>query len=222
MASYDSADLLSRCKRLADVPDVDEGFDDTDWYALLTDAQHYYYGEFATHVPHVLMSAPTLLTTSDGGYTYALPSSLVPLHLEIYDSATGRLLKHGAYWDSNADYTLEGTKIRRPRGGTHTYSSGPYIRYIATPSDIASGTEPTLVPVPARQLLVWHACGDWARRPGSLVSYETFQDAEDRLWLKTMTNLKTADNFLGAAAIATSTGVSFANLNTCDGGYTAI
>lgn len=216
-----SADLLARCKRLADVPDVDEGFDDGDWYALLTDAQHHYYREFATHVPHVLMSAPTLLTSSDSGATYALPSSVVPLHLELYDSATGRLLRPGAYWDSNADYTLEGTKIRRPRGGTHTYASGPYIRYIATPSDIDADTEPTLVPASARQLLVWHACGDWARRPGSLVSYKAFQDAEDRLWMQVMTNLKSADNFLGAAAIPAAGVSGFEYLNTVDG-YTAI
>lgn len=221
MASYDSADLLARARRLADVPVVDEGFDDSDWYALLTDAQHHYYREFATHVPHVLMSAPTLLTTSDSGATYALPSSLVPLKLELYDSATGRLLRPGAYWDSNADYTLEGTKIRRPRGGTHTYASGPYCRYIATPSDIDGSTEPTLVPVPARQLLVWHACGDWARRPGSLVSYKPFQEAEDRLWMQVMTNLKSADGFLGSMAIAASGGGTFTTLNTVDG-YTAI
>jgi hypothetical protein len=220
--SYEASDLLARCKRLADVPDVDESFDNDDWYALLTDAQHHYYRQFATFVPHVLMSAPTLLTTSDGGYTYALPSSVVPLHLEIYDSATGRLLRHGAYWDSNADYTLEGTKIRRPRGGTHTYASGPYCRYIATPDAISSASEPTLVPASARQLLVWHAITDWARRPGSLVPYKAFQDAEDRLWEQVMTNLKTADNFLGSAAIPAQGNITFATLSTCDGGYTAI
>ena len=221
MAAYDSADLLARARRLADVPDVDEGFDDDDWYALLTDAQHYYYRQYATFVPHVLMSAPTLLTTSDSGATYALPSSVVPLHIELYDSATGRLLRHGAYWDTKADYTLEGTKIRRPRGGTHTYASGPYARYIPFPDAIDGSTAPTLVPASARQLLVWHACGDWARRPGSLVSYKTFQDAEDRLWMDVLTNLKTADNFFGAAAVPASGVSGFEYLDTVNG-YTAL
>ena len=221
MSTYDSADLLARCKRLADVPGVDEGFDDDDWYALLTDAQHHYYSEYATYVPHVLISAPTLLTSTDSNYTYNMPSSVVPLYVEVYDSTTGRLLRPGAYWDGQSDYVWEGTRIRIPDGATKSFASGPYARYIASPSAIDGSTEPTLVPAHTRRLLVWRAVGDWASRPGSLVPAKTFRDAETELWGKILVSLKTQNPFYGAAAIPGQGFSGFEYLSTV-AGYTAI
>lgn len=220
MATYDSADLLARVKRLAERPSSDEEMADSDWYALLTDAQHHYYRQFATYCPNILLSAPTLLTSSDGGYTYAMPSSAVPLYVEVYDAQNGRILQPGAYFDSNADYVWEGTRLRIPKGQTKTFDSGPYVRYIASPSDISGSTEPTLVPASARMLLVYRAAREWAMQ-GGYRDPSVYERAEDRLWGDLLTTLKSANPFYGMAAVPAQAVDSFTYLATVNG-YSAI
>lgn len=151
---------------MAGVPSTTEFPAATDWYAWLTEAQQHYYRVFATHCPYVLMTAPTLLTSADSGVTYAMPSSVVPLAVELYDRLNGRLLRAGAYWDVGADYVWEGTKIRFPGNKAKTFTSGPYLRYVAPPTTIDGSTAPTLQPDNARTLLVAHAVGLWAERGG--------------------------------------------------------
>jgi len=228
-SSYDSADLLSRVKRLAQRPTSDEEMSDADWYALLTDAQRYYYGLFAVHCPYVLMGAPVLLTSTDGGYTYPFASGVFPLAVEVYDSLTGRLLRPGTYWDSNADYVWESTQIRIPLGATKSFAAGPYARYVATPGDLTAASGPTLVPAHARMLLVYRSVAEWARQ-GGYRNPGPFEAMELRLWagvpgsgdIGIMGALKTQNPFYGATAIPAQGSVTFATLSTCDGGYTAI
>src|SRR5690349_10227538 len=121
MATYDAADLLARCIRLAQRPAVDASMATSDWYALLTEGQAHHFNLYAAHVPHVLMGAPVTLTSADGGVTFPFPNDasgnpLFPLAVEIYD-ATGpaRLLRPSAYFDASGDYVFEGNKIRFPQ-----------------------------------------------------------------------------------------------------------
>ena len=64
MAAFDTADLLTRCKTLAARPAVDSATTDTQWYALMTEAQAAWTNTFAAQVPWVLMSAPVVLTSA--------------------------------------------------------------------------------------------------------------------------------------------------------------
>lgn len=165
MATWDSADLLDRCKRYARRPSTDEGMADADWYALLTEAQTFWMGQFAIHCPGVLFTAPTLMTSNDGGYTYSVPGlTAYPMAVEIRASRSGQLLVPGAEWDDGADYTVEADGvIRIPSNRKRTFSAGPYVRYIPQASTISAAAEPVIKPVHARILLVY----------GALEKYET-------------------------------------------------
>lgn len=140
---------------------------DAQWYALLTEAQQHWFSVVATHAPEWLYGAPTLLTSSDGGYTYDFPSGVYPVgHIEVLESTRGALLRPGPYWDPGADYTPEGDKIRICCGRTRTFASGPYARYATMPGVIDASTEPTLEPKEARRLLPYRACALWASQGG--------------------------------------------------------
>lgn len=163
MPLWDSADLLARCKRYAARPPLDAQMTDADWYALLSEAQHHWFGVFAAHVPHVLWSAPVRMTTPDGGQTYEIPGLTgYPLAIEIRESRTGRLLLPGAEWDWCADFTPEGARIRIPNGQSRSFGDGPYARYIEVPPEISDTVQPKLEPPYARILLVYHALAKWA------------------------------------------------------------
>lgn len=136
---------------------------DAQWYTLLSNAQHKAYRLFATHCPHVLMTAPTAMTSSDGGYTYGTPGGVYPLGLaELRHGRNGALLTPGADFSDAADFVWEGNQIRIPGGRTRTFANGLYIRYVAPPSSISASVEPTLTPDWARILLVYDAVAEWA------------------------------------------------------------
>ena len=229
-STWDSADLLARCKRQSGVPTTTEFPADTDWYAWLTEAQAYYYGVWSTHCPYYLMTAPTLLTSADSGVTYVMPSSTHVLAVELYDKKDGRLLKCGAYWDTNADYIWEGNKIRFPGGKAKTFSGGPYLRYVAEPGDVAAATEPTLNPEYARVLLVDHAVALWAERGGMRDPAPFWMRERKRAWGDPATpgdfgiigNLKLQNPFIGASAIGNQSTLSGLDTLNTGSGYVGI
>lgn len=185
MALYDAADCLARVKRLAGRPatDGDKGPSDTTvddfWYALLTDAQLFWVREIATHVP-AQMTTIEKLTTADSGVSYDF--SAEPLgNYELRESPTGRLLLPGPDWDPGYDFIPDGQKIRFQGQKTKTFANGPWARYVKVPGVIASGSEPTLKPTHARQLLVFRACIIWAER-GGLRDPAPYQQMEDDAW----------------------------------------
>lgn len=166
MADFDSADCLSRVKSLAGRPSTDAAIADARWYALLEEAQDYYVRQFAVHIPYVMLSAPTTLTSADGGATYTFASSIYPLAVVIYEAANGRLLRPGAYWDANADYVWEGDKMRHTRGQTRTYANGPVAQYVAPAGTLDGSNEPTLMPSFARILMIYRAVAEFMRQGG--------------------------------------------------------
>lgn len=227
MAFMDSAQLLAECKRLAKRPATDTGTTDPDWYALLTQAQIQEYNNFATHFPKVLYGGPVALTSVDGGITYNFPDDadgnpIVPLgNIELYEALDKKPLRHGAFWDRTADYVLEGSKIRMPQNKAKSFGSGPFARFITPPGVLDATTQPTLQPITARILLVYRACGLWARR-GNLRDPKPFDDAWKLAWygnhvtgdIGFLAALKTQDAFMGAEAIqapSSFTGLEFIN-----------
>lgn len=181
MATWDSADLLSRCKATALRPDTDQGMTDAKWYALLTEAQADLMKLLATHCPESQYGVPVKLTTADSGYTYSFPSDDVPLgHVELRQSPTGRVLVPGPEWDMSADFCLQGNKIRWPGQKAKTFTDGPYARYVADPGDISGSSEPVVNPPSAGAILVYRAVGLWARR-GGLRDPRPYEDEYRRL-----------------------------------------
>lgn len=184
---YDSADLLARCKRQADVPDVDEGFDNDDWYALLSEAQVYWAGQLAAHVPES-QYVTELLTTVNAGVSYQFAHEPLGAHIEIRSGRDGTVLIPGPDWDTGADLvigrnpTTGQSEIQFPGGKARTFPNGLYARYAAMPDAIDGSTPPSLMPTNARALLVPRACYLWASRPGSLTNPQTFLTQESRLW----------------------------------------
>jgi hypothetical protein len=161
MALYDSADLLRRCADYFNRPTDDEKFGTTFWYDRLTEAQAFVYGRVAAHCPQLLIGAPTLLTSSDGGVTYPFGTdtngyAMTPLYVEVYARVNGRELLATTY-DGPGDFVIEATQIRMPNNRARALTSGPYARYIAPPGAISASSEPTFTPAMDRMLLVWKA-----------------------------------------------------------------
>jgi hypothetical protein len=172
--------MLAEAKALLNRPSSDLGMSDTIWYQFLTTGQAKWFEIIATHSPHVLYGAPELLTTADSGATYTFASTPFPGGMiELRASRSGEVLTIGEEWDTGADFTWEGDKLRVPDGKTRTFSSGPYARYIAAPSAIDASTEPTLKPPAARRLVVLDACAQAAIRMGSH-DPAIFRDLEQR------------------------------------------
>lgn len=175
MSIWDSADLLERFQRESGIPTSTTYPTSANIYSWLEEGHVDVYQMFVVHAPWALMTAPTLLTSSDSNETYDMPTSQVVMAVEIYDSKGGRLLRPSPYWDPNGDYVFEGNKIRFPRGKTKAFSDGPYIRYAAEPGVLNASNEPTLLPKHARILVVYKACVKWASR-GGLRDPKPFRD----------------------------------------------
>lgn len=164
---WDSADLLARARDESQEPSGGTATTDAQWYRLLTASQHRVYRLFAQHIPHVLMGAPTALTTSDGGVTYTFPSSIYPLgYCVIREGTDGRILFSGPSWSWFADFVWEGDNLRTPNGQSRTYSDGLYAQYITPPGTIDASTQPTLTPDWTRILIVYDAVKEWAGQGG--------------------------------------------------------
>lgn len=163
MATWDSADLLSRVQKLTDSPTLDNSMTTAQWYTLLANAQQRVTRLLSSHVPDVLVGAPVALTSADGGYTYTFPSNDTPLGLtELRHGRGGAVLSPGADFSDYADYVWEGDLIRMPNGRTRTFPNGLYARYSVMPTDLDGSTAPTLQPPWARILVVYGAAEDWA------------------------------------------------------------
>lgn len=189
MALYDSADLLSRFRRYADRPTSDEDLSDADVYAYLTDAQIPVVGEIAALFPRLLMGAPALMSTSDNGATYTVGTdsegaAIYPFgHAEVYaQAANGAELYGSTYGAYNGDFVFEGAKLRVPAGNTRSFSSGPYIRYVALPLTISASTEPTLQPKQIRQLVLYRGLVLWANTGGHR-DPRPFEEMYQTAWL---------------------------------------
>jgi len=165
VATYDSADLLSRFNALAARPTADE-VTDPDKYSLLATAQLKVIEEIAARYPDCLYSAPATLSTSDGNvYTFGNDGSgnaVAPMgHVGIYSSLNSI---PDNPWVKDIDYLDEGTQIRLPNN--RTFGGTLYWRGIATPTDISASQAPSLRPANSRVLIVYKAVMEFGLRGG--------------------------------------------------------
>lgn len=181
MAYLDSADLLARCKALAQRPSTDEDMSDAQWYSFLTEAQDYWTKVLAQHDPKRLSGAPTALTTSDSGLTYTFGTTPIAV-VEVTDGKGGWPMFIGPYWDPATDFTWEGsTTLRSARNVARTFTNGLYARWVPQPGVIDGSTQPTL-PTEYRLLLPARACVLYARR-GGYRDPQPYLEEERRLWM---------------------------------------
>lgn len=188
MTLFASADLLSDFRYQSGRPNVDEETTDAQAYRLLTLAQRAITNEVAAMFPRFLMGAPALMTTSDGGLTYTIngtdedAATVTPIgHAEVYaTNPSGRDLWGSTYGGRDGDVVFEGNKLRMPGGVAGTFSSGPYIRYVAPSGTLNASTAPSLPPL-LRPLIVPSALVMWASR-GGLRDPKPYQRLYDLLW----------------------------------------
>lgn len=204
MALWDAADLLDRCRRHARRPVSDQAMPDANWYAFLTEAQPEAHGDLVSRFPDLAYTAPALLVSADGGYTYGFGNdadgdAARPMgHAEIYpnlQSIPDNPLTPGD------DFLYEGALIRMLSNRTRLFSAGPYARMALAPDTPVSATSPpVLQPKPARVLLMWKALESWAARPGSGADPDYYAKRYDAALAKVWTDLATAYNRMGAQA----------------------
>jgi hypothetical protein len=181
MALYDTADLVARFRRLARRPADDVALNVTDIYRYLTDAQLYWMGQFITHFPRMSWTVWERLTPAADNLSYSF--AFTPLgKAEIFPTERGSMpLRAGAPWDRTADFSWQGENVialAAPR----VFADGPWAYYTPRPADIDAVTEPVLLPLEARLLLVYHALAQWAHE-GGLENPEIYEDLSDSLWL---------------------------------------
>lgn len=211
MAQYDSADLLARLRVALQRPSLDEAYTDDMLYSFLEEAQSYWMGQLAAHVPELNYSPPELLTTTDGGYTYQLGSEPLGGHIEVRNGRDGNLLFPSTDWGSG-DVVLEGQTLRIPGGRSRLFPSGIYARYIKAPGLLNASNPPVMKPTFCRLLLVPRAAILYCIR-GEARNPAPYEMQELRLWAGDpripgdtgyLGQLKT--QFLGAGVVAADWG----------------
>lgn len=205
MATWDSADLLTRFRDFIGRPDTDEDLTDVEAYRLLSQAQERVTADLAAHVPETNYGAPELMTTADNK-VYTVANDAIG-HIEVYPDLKSPPLRCGAFWDSSADFTQEGPKsIRITSDRTRTFSAGPYARYVrANPAQLSATQVPTLQPDHCRILIVYDAAVLWALRGGRR-DPAPYLAAYSQAWESHLTALKTQYFGQGAASYADASG----------------
>jgi hypothetical protein len=188
MALYTTAGLLAFVKQAARRPSSDVAMPDSQWYIYLSRGQREWLQVIGTVAPEANMTAPTLLTSADGGVTYTFGNDadstpIMPLgHVELYDGPRGTLLRPGTYDDPGADYVIEGNIVRFPGNVVRPFASGLYARYVnAQPADIGASQEPLLKPVNARSLIGYRALILYGEESGDR-DPTAWRNAETRIW----------------------------------------
>lgn len=167
MSTWDSADILAKCKLFAKRPTVDATTSNAEWFMYLTMAQDEAYDDISVRCPEALLNEPTALTAVSGDKVFNFGTDdngypVVPRgHARIYPSLASI---PNDPWQEGLDYSWEGTRIRIPADATYTGTL--YGQWVDQPDDIAADSEPSLQPGPARILLVLKAVELWAASGG--------------------------------------------------------
>lgn len=168
MALYDSADLLTRLRRMLNVPTTDEWAETDTLYQYLTDAQTYWQRQLSVHVPELVSAAPVQLETSDN-LTFSLPSGAgIPLgRFEVFcGRGLDMQLRRGHSSDLTADfYDVSPTSIRMVGETGSAWSGGLWTRIVPMTGTLDAANEPTIM-YEARELLVPRAAAMMATRGG--------------------------------------------------------
>lgn len=174
------------------------------WYDFLTEAQMEVYADIFPRFPEFGYSAPVLLTSADGNYTYTfgLDAAGDPIrptgHAEIYPTKTAI---PDAPLVPGADFMFEGGLIRFPGSRPRSFPNGPWARFVADPDvAITAAANPQLQPKKARMLLVYKALQHAAMRPGNGDDPKARKADYDEMLGKVIMNLTTSYNRQGTQA----------------------
>lgn len=162
MATWTSAELLTRFNELAGRPASNDSISDTAKYRRLSDAQNVVLADAAARVPRAFYSkaaygsTPTLTTTDNQVFTFGTDANGDPLFpigkFRIFENLSAI---PDYPWVEGIDYLWEGTQIRIPNN--NTYSGTLYWRGIAPVADITALVNPSIIPVSFRILIVYEA-----------------------------------------------------------------
>lgn len=160
--TYQSADLLALFNAYAARQTTGDVITDADKYARLARAQNVVIEDLAARIPEpqyshaAYGSTPTLTTSDNQVFTFGTDlnsDASFPIgKLNIYASLSAipdTPLVEGV------DYLWEGTQLRIPNNGTYTGTL--YWRGIAPVQALSASVQPTLLPPPARVLIVYEA-----------------------------------------------------------------
>jgi hypothetical protein len=220
VAAYTSTYLLSLFNRLAGRPSgigATDTITDASKYDRLTESQDALVELIAAIAPYALYpkvaygSMPTCTTVDTQVFTFGLDSNgdpITPLgHTGIYPSLTAI---PSFPWREGIDYLNEGTQIRIPNNGT--YAGTLYWRGITPPPVISAVSQPVLLPVSDRKLIVLHAAigfaSEYDRNPGLAASLQGQFDARFARWCLV---LKT--QFREGGALGNWSGLTLATLS---------
>ncbi len=201
---WESTDLLTRFNNFAGRPTTD-AITDAQKYQRLSDSQEAVITEVSSVSPNQLYGAPTLMTSSDGGYTYTFGTdgqgyALFPLgRTRIYPSLSA---VPDYAWRPGVDYLDEGTKIRIPNN--ITYAGPLYWQGITPPAAITAVVQPVIQPPSSRILIVIKAVESFAEeflRNAALA--DQMRIRWEREWPKNITMIR--KHFSGARPTASVT-----------------
>ena len=162
MATWTSANLLTRFNQLAGRSASNDTISDADKYQRLSDAQQYVIAQAASRSPNAFYpkagygSYPTLTTSDNQVFTFGTDvngNPLMPIgKVQIYPSLASI---PDWSWVEGLDYLDEGTQIRIPNN--RTWTGTLYYRGIVPVLDITSTNQPSIIPVNFRMLIVYEA-----------------------------------------------------------------
>lgn len=162
MATFTSADLLTRFNELSGRTSSTDSIGDAAKYRRLADAQNVVLADAAARVPKALYqkvgyaSMPTLTTSDNQVFTFGTDvngDALFPIgKVEIYPSLQAI---PDSPWIEGWDYLNEGTQIRIP--SNRTWGGTLYWRGIAPALTLDATNQPVILPPPSRILIVYEA-----------------------------------------------------------------
>lgn len=214
MTTYTSADLLQRFNWLGQFPLSNDTISDTDKYTRLADAQNDVIADISARAPWTLYSkaayasTPTLSTSDQQVFTFGTDVNGDPLFPEgkvmIYPSLQAI---PDSPWREGVDYLQEGTQIRIPNN--QSYGGTLYWRGIAPVLPISASNQPSLLPPPARMLIVYKAVGQYAMEGAR---NEALQQKMDQLYQRDFPRwmLVFKTQFANGGALGTVTGLQLA------------
>jgi len=185
---YASTDLFTDFKFWANREEVDAALSDPQIYRLLSLAQQRVIMAIASTFPRLMMRAPELMVTTDGGVTWQINGSdadgqpVHPFgHAEVYGRLPDGYELYGSTYGGWGDVIFEGNKLRSPSSRPMQFQDGPYIRYVSLGDELSAVVNPTLQPPQARPLITYKALELWAAK-GGMRDPQPFREMYTDLW----------------------------------------